>query len=69
MSSLLVSLLAALLGVLLDKLAAWQQAGSASSAAMAQDRLLRRIEVERINRQIDEEIERESDLRVLVDRL
>lgn len=68
MAELLASLVAALIGVLLDKFTTWQKAQSAAAIATDRERLRRRRDADRINRQIDEEIARETDLDAVVDR-
>lgn len=69
MSELLISLLAALLGVALDRLNGWFHGRSARNTALARDRLQRRVSVDRINQRIDREIADEKDLGALIDRL
>jgi cytochrome P450 len=69
MAELVISVLAALFGVLLDRMAGWRKAQD--SAVLAQDRarLRRRLAAEQLNRRIDEEIAGETDLGAVVDRL
>ncbi|MFN3170916.1 MAG: hypothetical protein ACE37E_09510 [Hyphomicrobiales bacterium] len=69
MAELFTSLVAALIGVLLDRFTNWQKAQSAAEVARDRARLRRRLDADRINRQIDEEIARETDLDAVVDRL
>ncbi len=69
MSELLISLLAALVGVVLDRLTAWQRSRKADTAILNYARLRDRLEVDRINRAIDEDLARESSLDALIDRL
>lgn len=69
MSELFISLLATLLGILLDRLAAWQKARRTNTAIRDHARLRRRMQVDRINRAIDKEIADENSLDALVDRL
>lgn len=69
MAELLASLLAALIGVLLDRFTTWQKAQRAAKVAEDRLRLRRRQDADRTNRQIDEEIARETDLGAVVDRL
>lgn len=69
MTELLASLVAALIGVLLDRFTTWQKGQTAAKVAEDRARLRRRLDADRINRQIDEEIARETDLGAIVDRL
>lgn len=69
MAELLASLVAALIGVLLDRVTIWQKGRTAAKVAEEQALLRRRLDADRINRQIDEEIARETDLGAIVDRL
>lgn len=69
MAELLVSLVAALLGVFLDRLAEWQRAQRATKVAVDRARLRRWRDVNQINHQIDEDIAGETDLGAIVDRL
>lgn len=69
MSELLASLVAALIGVLLDRVTTWQKDQTAAKVAEDRARLRRRLDADRINRQIDEEIARETDLGAIVNRL
>ncbi|MEQ8655765.1 MAG: hypothetical protein RIC24_00465 [Hyphomicrobiales bacterium] len=69
MAELLASLLAALIGVLLDRFTTWQKAQRAAKVAEDRLRLRRRQDADRTNRQIDEEIARETDLGAVVDQL
>jgi len=68
-TELLASLVAALIGVLLDRFTTWQKGQTTAKVAEEQARLRRRLDADRINRQIDEEIARETDLDAVVDRL
>jgi hypothetical protein len=65
----LISMLAALLGVLLDRLSTWHASRKAANDAMRLDRLARRAQVDHINARIDREVARETDLGALVGRL
>lgn len=69
MAELLASLVAALIGVLLDRVMIWQKGQTAAKVAEEQARLRRRLDADRINRQIDEEIARETDLDAIINRL
>jgi hypothetical protein len=69
MSELFISLLATLLGILLDRLAAWQKARRTDPNILDHARLRRRMQVDRINRAIDKDIADENSLDALVDRL
>lgn len=69
MMEVLASLLAALFGVLLDRLAAWHATRKAAGDTARLAQLERRAQVERINARIDREVANEDDLGVLLDRL
>ncbi|MBO6675365.1 MAG: hypothetical protein JJ908_09860 [Rhizobiales bacterium] len=69
MSELLISLLATLVGVLLDRIATWQKARRSDANRLDLARLQRRLEVDRINRAIDKDIADEGSLDALIDRL
>jgi hypothetical protein len=69
MSELFISLVAALLGVLLDRLAAWLKARRTNANILDHARLRRRMQVDRINRAIDKDIADENSLDALIDRL
>lgn len=66
---LLASLLVALLGVLLDRLAAWHGQRQASRHGSELAQLKRRTQVDRINARIDRQVADETDLGALLDRL
>lgn len=69
MSERLIGLLSTLRGVLLDRIAAWQKALRIDASRLNHARLKRRLEVDRINRAIDEDIADESSLDAHINRL
>lgn len=66
---LLASLVAALLGVLLDRLAIWHAQRQVNRDGSELAQLKRRAQVDRINAHIDRQVADETDLGVLLDRL
>lgn len=69
MMEMLATLLAALLGVLLDRLGTWHAQHKAAGDALELAQLKRRAQIDRINMRIDREVADEDDLDVLLDRL
>jgi hypothetical protein len=69
MAELAASLLAALLGVLFDRLAAWHTVRRATETATRHAALERLLAVQHVNAKIDKEIAGESDLGAVLDRL
>ncbi|MFK7792680.1 MAG: hypothetical protein AB8B88_08415 [Devosiaceae bacterium] len=69
MTHVLATVLAALFGALLDRLAAWQTTRQHQANSLSLDRVRRRLDAERINEEIDKEVADEADLGLLVDRL
>lgn len=69
MTELFASLFAALIGVLLDRLGIWHAQRQAAKNASELAQFKRRSEVDRINARIDTEVDDETDLGALVDRL
>lgn len=66
---LFASLVAALLGVLLDRLSTWYAQRKANQSALELAGLKQRAEVDRINQRIDREVANETNLGALLDRL
>lgn len=69
MSELLISLLAALFGVLIDRLVGLHRAAQHRNETVETAVLRRRLAVDRVNRQVDKNVARETDLNALIDRL
>lgn len=69
MMDLLASLVAAVFGVLLDRLGAWHARRKAHQNALELTRLRQRAQVDHLNARIDREVANEDDLGVLLDRL
>lgn len=69
MSERLIGPLSTLHGVLLDRIAAWQKALRIDASPLDHARLKRRLEADRINRAIDEDIADESSLDALINHL
>lgn len=69
MVELLAGLLAALLGVLLDRLAAWHNQRTSADNKARLARLETTLRVQHVNAKIDKEIAGESDLNAVLDQL
>lgn len=69
MTDLLATVLAALLGMLMDRLGAWVARQKAARDARDLAQLRRRGQIEQINARIDREVANEEDLDALLDRL
>lgn len=69
MMELLASLVAAVFGVLLDRLGAWHAQRKANQNALELTQLRRGAQIDRVNARIDREVANEKDLGLLLDRL